>query len=74
MAQPAVDFAARVHAQGYRLTPQRQLILEAIPQVGDHVTPEDVYKAVHGQNPAVSRATIYRTLEFLRVMRLAVAL
>ena len=73
MAQPA-DFAARLHAQGYRLTPQRQMILQAVRQVDDHVTPEDVYQRVHRRNPAISRATIYRTLDFLCEMRLIHAL
>lgn len=70
MAQPATDFATHLHAQGYRLTPQRQLILDAICRAGAHVTPEQVYGAVHQQHPAISRATIYRTLDFLCEMRL----
>ena len=74
MHDPHFDFATHLHTQRYRLTPQRQLILDAICQAGEHVTPQQVYLAVHQQNPAVSRATIYRTLDFLRVMRLAVAL
>ncbi len=74
MTQPATDFAAHLHALGYRLTPQRQMILEAVRQAHDHVTPDDVYAAVHRQNPAVSRATIYRTLDFLCEIRLIHAL
>ncbi len=74
MAQPAADFAARLHSQGYRLTLQRQLILDAVRQADDHVTPEDVYRRVHRLNPAISRATIYRTLDFLCEMRLIHAL
>jgi Fur family ferric uptake transcriptional regulator len=73
MAQPA-DFAAHLHARGYRLTPQRQMILQAVRQAADHVTPDEVYAAVHRQNPAVSRATIYRTLDFLCEVRLIHAL
>ena len=73
MAQPA-DFAAHLHAQGYRLTPQRHLILEAVRGAGDHMTPEEVYASVHRQNPAISRATIYRTLDLLCEMRLIHAL
>ena len=73
MAPPA-DFAAHLHAQGYRLTPQRQMILQAVRQAADHVTPDEVYAAVHWQNPAVSRATIYRTLDFLCEVRLIHAL
>jgi Fur family ferric uptake transcriptional regulator len=74
MTQPATDFAARLHAQGYRLTPQRQMILEVVRKADDHVTPDDVYARVHRRNPAISRATIYRTLDFLCEQRLIHAL
>lgn len=74
MAQPTADFATRLHAQGYRLTSQRQLILDAVRQADDHVTPEEVYERVHRRNPAINRATIYRTLGFLCEMRLIHAL
>ena len=74
MAQSTADFTDLLHAQGYRLTPQRQLILDAISQVADHVTPDEVYARVHRRNPAISRATIYRTLDFLCEMRLIHAL
>ena len=73
MAHPA-DFAAQLHSQGYRLTPQRQLILDAVRRANDHVTPEQVYATIHQQHPAVSRATIYRTLDFLCEMHLIHAL
>jgi Fur family ferric uptake transcriptional regulator len=70
----SVDFATRLHSQGYRLTSQRQLILEAVRRADDHVTPEQVYMTIHRQHPTVSRATIYRTLGFLCEMRLIHAL
>jgi Fur family ferric uptake transcriptional regulator len=70
----SVDFANKLHREGYRLTPQRQLILEAVRKAGGHLTPDQVYARVHTQHPAVSRATIYRTLDFLCEMRLAVAM
>jgi Fur family ferric uptake transcriptional regulator len=74
MGQSSGDFAAQLHAQGYRLTPQRQLILEAVRQADDHITPEDVYQRIHQRNPSISRATIYRTLGFLCEQRLIHAL
>jgi Fur family ferric uptake transcriptional regulator len=74
MVQSVGDFAAQLHSQGYRLTPQRQMILDAVRQAGDHITPEDVYQRVHRKNPAISRATIYRTLDFLCEQRLIHAL
>ena len=68
------DFATSLHARGYRLTPQRQMILDTVRRAADHVTPEDVYQRVHRRSPATSRATIYRTLDFLCEMRLIHAL
>jgi len=66
--------ADELRAQCYRLTPQRLLILAAVREAGGHVTPEQVYATVHQTQPAVSRATIYRALDFLCEMRLVVAL
>lgn len=68
------DLADHLHTRGYRLTPQRQVILEAVRQAGEHVTPEQVYETVHQQRPAINRATIYRTLDFLSEQRLIVAM
>jgi Fur family ferric uptake transcriptional regulator len=68
------DVAMQLRRRGYRLTTQRHLILDAIRKADKHVTPEQVYETVHKRNPAISRATIYRTLDFLCEMRLAVAL
>jgi Fur family ferric uptake transcriptional regulator len=70
----STDFATQLRAQGFRLTPQRLLIVDVVRRAEDHVTPEQVYQTVHKQNPAVSRATIYRTLDFLCEMRLVVAM
>lgn len=68
------EVAGQLRAQGYRLTPQRLLILETVRRAGTHVTPEQVYATVHQAQPAISRATIYRALDFLCEMRLVVAL
>jgi Fur family ferric uptake transcriptional regulator len=68
------DLAVQLRSQGYRLTPQRLLILDAVRQASDHITPDQVYAIVHQQNPAISRATIYRTLDFLCELRLIHAL
>ncbi len=74
MLNAHVDVVDRLHAQGYRLTPQRHLILDVVRRARAHVTPEQIYATVHKQNPAISRATIYRTLDFLCEMRLIHAL
>lgn len=49
---------------GYRITPQRQLVLEAINTLG-HATPEELCAEVQQTAAAVNLSTIYRTLEVL---------
>lgn len=71
---PATDFANTIRSRGHRLTSQRQVILDAVRKAGGHSTPEEIYTRVHAKNPAISRATIYRTLDFLCELRLVVAL
>ena len=59
------SYAEVLHSRGFRMTPQRQLILDAIHQGSGHSTPNEIYDRVNGKLPAVNRATVYRTLEFL---------
>ena len=62
--------AAQLRESGYRVTPQRQIILDAVCQLGGHVTPEEVYNHVHAITPALNRTTVYRTLHFLSEQRI----
>lgn len=73
MSHQRWDYAALMRERGFRVTPQRQLILDAICEGGGHTTPEEVYERVRAKSPAVNRATIYRTLDFLCELRLVVA-
>ena len=50
--------------RGLRLTPQRQLILEAVHELG-HATPEQVCAQVQREAPAVNITTVYRSLDLL---------
>lgn len=58
-----------LRASGYRVTPQRQLILEAVARL-DHATPEDIYAEVRQTARGVNVSTIYRTLELLEQLGL----
>jgi Fur family transcriptional regulator, ferric uptake regulator len=49
---------------GFRITPQRQLVLEAVNSLG-HATPEELLNEVQKTAGAVNLSTIYRTLEVL---------
>ena len=70
MSHDLAAIAAQLRRNGYRMTPQRQLILDAICAAGGHVTPEEVYRRVHAITPALNRATVYRSLNFLVEQRI----
>ena len=56
---------ATLREQGYRLTPQRNLIWEVLRDAGRHMTAEEVAAEVRGTLPDVNVSTVYRTLELL---------
>jgi len=58
------DWQTVLRARGYRLTPQRELVLRAVERLG-HATPDEVLVAVREESQAVNISTVYRTLELL---------
>jgi Fe2+ or Zn2+ uptake regulation protein len=56
--------------RGYRLTPQRFMIMSVIQEANEHLTVEQIAERVQERNPYVSLSTIYRTLELLRELGL----
>ncbi len=63
------DWRERLRGSGYRLTPQRELILAAVERLG-HATPDEVLAEVHEHSSAVNVSTVYRTLEVLEELGL----
>jgi Fur family ferric uptake transcriptional regulator len=63
------SLAEVLRERGLRLTPQRQLILEAVHGLG-HATPERVHTAVRERAAGVNITTVYRTLELLEELGL----
>lgn len=53
-----------LHERGLRMTPQRQLVLDAVREL-EHATPEQICARVQVQAPAVNITTVYRTLDLL---------
>lgn len=53
-----------LHERGLRMTPQRQLVLDAVRELG-HATPEQICTQVQQSAPAVNITTVYRTLDLL---------
>lgn len=58
------DWKQELRSQGYRLTPQRQLVIEAVEALG-HATPDDVLRHVRQRVDGVNASTVYRTLDLL---------
>jgi Fur family transcriptional regulator, ferric uptake regulator len=58
-----------LRARGYRVTPQRQLVLEAVTKL-EHATPEEIWADVQQTASGVNISTIYRALELLEQLGL----
>ncbi|MBI5829006.1 MAG: transcriptional repressor [Chloroflexi bacterium] len=58
---------------GYRVTLQRQLILDAVCEGRGHTTFKEIYERARAKAPTINRTTVYRTLNFLCELRLVVA-
>jgi len=67
MTQQAWDKELR--ARGYRVTPQRQLVLEAVTKL-EHASPEEIWADVQQTASGVNISTIYRALELLEQLGL----
>ena len=65
MAHPQ-DIADKLSEQGYRLTPQRLMILSAIENSDHHISVEEIYAQIIVKYPNVNISTVYRTLELLK--------
>ena len=65
----APDWQQLLRDKGYRLTPQRELVLSAVNRLG-HATPDEILCAVREQSSAVNISTVYRTLELLEELEL----
>jgi Fur family transcriptional regulator, ferric uptake regulator len=63
------DWRADLRAQGYRLTPQRELVLEAVREL-EHGSPEEILTQVRQSAKGVNISTVYRTLELLEKLGL----
>ena len=51
--------------RGYRITPQREMIIEAIAHSPQHITAEEIADQLRAHTSAINIATVYRTLDLL---------
>lgn len=59
-------YKKKLKDSGYKLTPQRLAIINAIEEnKGQHLNTEEIYDIVKQRNPEMGLATVYRTLQML---------
>ena len=58
--------ANKLSELGYRLTPQRMMILSAIEDSDDHISAEEIHAQIVAKYPQVNISTVYRNLELLK--------
>jgi Fur family transcriptional regulator, ferric uptake regulator len=66
-----MDVGERLRGEGYRLTPQRQLVWEALRRADHHLTAEQIHDEVSQTVPDFNLASVYRTLTLLAELGLA---
>lgn len=61
---------AELNAKGWRLTPQREIILQMFQNLprGNHLSAEEVYNFLAQRGENISLSTIYRTLKLMTKM------
>ncbi len=62
----SVDIIGELSEKGYRLTPQRMMVLNAIEKSANHISAEEIYAQVVDKYPHVNISTVYRTLDLLK--------
>jgi len=67
--EEAARLRRTLHERGLRMTPQRQLVLDAVREL-EHATPEQICQRVQRVTPTVNITTVYRTLELLEKLNL----
>lgn len=55
----------KIHQRGFRFTPQRREVYDALMAKRDHPTAVEVFMRVKGKMPSISLATVYNCLETL---------
>jgi Fur family ferric uptake transcriptional regulator len=66
-----MDVAHALRSSGYRLTPQRQLVWDALREAEHHLSVEQLHERVSQTVPEFNLASVYRTVALLGELGLA---
>ena len=54
-----------LRSRGFRITPQREMIIQVITSSQEHMSAEEIFAEVQKNTKATNIATVYRTLDML---------
>ncbi len=63
-------FVQELHKRGYRLTPQRELVLQTMHEIDHLATVEKIYQRAQATSATIDISTVYRTLGLLQTLGL----
>ena len=63
-------FVRELRERGFRLTPQREMVLSVMHEVDGLATADDIYGRVRKLSAAVDISTVYRTLDLLQEFKM----
>ena len=58
-------YTKQLRQRGYRITPQREMIIETLTSSNSHMAAEEIFEALQKRTRALNIATVYRTLDLL---------
>lgn len=59
------DYSQELRTQGYKMTPQRQVILDILAENQGHLSGEEIIVKARERQPHISAGTVYRNLNTL---------
>jgi Fur family ferric uptake transcriptional regulator len=59
-------FFKRLREHGFRLTPQREMVLSVLHDIEGFATADEIYERVSDMSSSLDISTVYRTLELLQ--------
>ena len=66
-------FLQQLRKRGFRLTPQREMVLSVMHELEGFATAEEIYERVQALSSSLDISTVYRTLDLLQALRLVAA-
>lgn len=68
------EFIRQLHKRGFRLTPQREMVLSVMHGMEGWATAEEIYQQVRRLSTSVDISTVYRTLDLLQELHLVASI